>query len=1315
MNAIHPDSRVRQSIYRWMGLLWLLFLVYGSLLPMDFRMVRLSDAIGPIHADLASVFQHRSVTDWFTNIVIFVPLGCLWGLARQRTGGPYTNVPGLISAWVACVMLSVGIEAAQFFTVTRTPSTSDLLANAFGAAVGAILALAWGQGFDRLLNTVLWANQTAPPARATTLATASTLAGCGLLLALWAGVFTSTWSDAGLAWTRLQSIQALPFLRHQAADIFLASASTALAALAFAPLGASTWCLGLWSNRHWRSRAARVALVGAATALSLEALKVFLPAKTPDTGNVVIATLATLCAYGLAPLVWQALSGARPHRPSGEASNPPVSTRGRRGPPETEPDPEPGSGSGSGAGGTIMVKFLACLCAVAAAALVGRFPLAPLALGVALLCYAGLLIRFPTSWLLLIPALLPVLVLAPWTGWHYIDEFDSFVLVTLAVGLWRLPGNPSQTRSSSIAWLALAGFCASFLLSAVYGAMPFAPPDANALGNPYSPYAGLAMAKAMVMGGGLALLLSRHHAAEHDWKRMLAGGMTLGLIGASASVLVERLAYASLADFAAPYRAVGLFSTMQTGGAHLDAYLLFALPIAAVVALHALQRWQRALGLMAVILGTYAVTVTFSRASIAALGLEAIVLAGSAAWIASRRDAAASTGRALSLASLALLAAIIAPGVLGTFMQNRIATTGADMQTRTSHWRDTYAMMTDNLHTALFGMGVGSFPRTYQVLGPEAQRPAAHRFTTEQDNSFLRIGHGATLYVEQIVSVVPRRDYTVKLRARGRGPDSTVHVLLCDRTLLQGYGCESVTFSWTGEPDRWKSFEATLNAGTVGENPLRTSKLSLQNASQTASVDLDDVALLDTRGVDHLANGNFQSGADRWHFSSPFNHLPWHIKNIWLEVLFNQGWVGLLLFGALVVSTTLRLARRLLQGDAAAAALLTSLLGLLVVGAFDSILDAPRLIMMVTLAMATSVIVGRRSTRRPAIVAAAPPEFPAPPTHAADTAATPSRLRPASALSPIAVEVGLRWSWRMAAVHVLLLAVFIAVLTRLPFVPYNVRELLNPYHPVVAPVLLAVAVFWVFGFPAWLVRWLAAGRSRFAAFPAMIVLYGLVGWGTLRYAVLPESMHDVVGSPVLDWPWDTEIMARMVALLSTIGTPLMVGALLATALTTDRVGRAPIWMTLFAALLFPIQYGVVVTWAGTDNLTELMASGASVGAFALLILYLLLVALAGSLLAALRLRAGIARVAVAAAALALSFPLGYLLLQAGTEPVLIKQGQVFSAMQFLFSTDRTQYASGLDLLARFTVFHLFFAGTVAWTQWVFWQPMANKRHHRQEG
>ncbi|MCB2043597.1 MAG: hypothetical protein KDH48_23990, partial [Rhodoferax sp.] len=300
-------------------------------------------------------------------------------------------------------------------------------------------------------------------------------------------------------------------------------------------------------------------------------------------------------------------------------------------------------------------------------------------------------------------------------------------------------------------------------------------------------------------------------------------------------------------------------------------------------------------------------------------------------------------------------------------------------------------------------------------------------------------------------------------------------------------------------------------------------------------------------------------------------------------------------------------------------------------------------------------------------------------------------------------------SWRSIALHVLVLAVLIAVLTRLPIVPYNVRELLNPYHPVAAPVLLAIAVFWVFGFPAWSVRWLAAGRSRFVALPPAIVLYGLVGWVSLRYAVLPESIHDVVGSPVLGWPWDTEVMARLTTLLSTIGTPLMAGALLVTALNAERVGSTPVWLALFVALLFPVQYAVIVTWAGTDNLTELMASNASIGAFALLFLYVLVVATVGSMVAALRHRGGRTRIAIAAASLALSLPLGYLLLRSGTEPVVIKQGQVFSAMQFLFSTDRTQYASGVNLLARFAVFHVLFVGMVAWTQSVFWMPMADKR------
>ncbi|MFZ3287624.1 MAG: hypothetical protein WA191_12345, partial [Telluria sp.] len=60
-------------------------------------------------------------------------------------------------------------------------------------------------------------------------------------------------------------------------------------------------------------------------------------------------------------------------------------------------------------------------------------PLAPLLLG-----YGALLCWRPTLWLALLPALLPVLDLAPWTGWFFLEEIDLFLLMSAAAGYWRL-------------------------------------------------------------------------------------------------------------------------------------------------------------------------------------------------------------------------------------------------------------------------------------------------------------------------------------------------------------------------------------------------------------------------------------------------------------------------------------------------------------------------------------------------------------------------------------------------------------------------------------------------------------------------------------------------------------------------------------------------------------------------------------------------------------------------------------------------------------------------------------------------------------
>jgi VanZ family protein len=71
--------------------------------------------------------------DVFANVLLFVPLGFLFRLARSDP----QRMP-VLAAVGAGVLLSAAIETVQFFEVARTSSLVDVGANAFGAALGAL-------------------------------------------------------------------------------------------------------------------------------------------------------------------------------------------------------------------------------------------------------------------------------------------------------------------------------------------------------------------------------------------------------------------------------------------------------------------------------------------------------------------------------------------------------------------------------------------------------------------------------------------------------------------------------------------------------------------------------------------------------------------------------------------------------------------------------------------------------------------------------------------------------------------------------------------------------------------------------------------------------------------------------------------------------------------------------------------------------------------------------------------------------------------------------------------------------------------------
>lgn len=269
--------------------------------------------------------------------------------------------------------------------------------------------------------------------------------------------------------------------------------------------------------------------------------------------------------------------------------------------------------------------------------------------------------------------------------------------------------------------------------------------------------------------------------------------------------------------------------------------------------------------------------------------------------------------------------------------------------------------------------------------------------------------------------------------------------------------------------------------------------------------------------------------------------------------------------------------------------------------------------------------------------------------------------------------VGLQLGCLVALVAALSLAV------HLPGVPYNVRELVavGPLG-LVSSLSLAVSLFLLANGPMVLL-----GRSPLwvLAAPLALPLMGALCFALLRVGVPLESIHDVVGSPVLEWSWEWERLLRFMALWTAIGLQVGLACLFVAMLLNPR--RLPAFVNgllVTVLLAYPLHWAVVER-AATDNLVELMAHQASFWAASCLAFGAVGVCLAASSLSALVAEPRRWRSLVPAIGFgALLAPLALL---TGLEESVIKYGKVFSALQFLLSTDRTQYVDGLALWMRF--------------------------------
>jgi len=262
--------------------------------------------------------------------------------------------------------------------------------------------------------------------------------------------------------------------------------------------------------------------------------------------------------------------------------------------------------------------------------------------------------------------------------------------------------------------------------------------------------------------------------------------------------------------------------------------------------------------------------------------------------------------------------------------------------------RDAIDMMGNGLATRLFGMGLGSFPRTFFWLNSEGARPATYLIENSGGDHFLRLRGGDALYFGQYIPIKPHTAYQLTMDVRSNHGHQRLSVTLCEKSLQYSFRCQSANPSILGSD--WHATQLAIDSGELAAATpdiangwlTRPVQLTLQNSNGDGKImDIDNIKLLDNEGKNLIKNGDFSHAMDYWFFATE-QHNPWHIFNLWVDVLFGTGWLGLVSFSLLVFAVFFQLISNL-DNNPFAAVLLSSLSGFFIVGFVDSPFDAPRL------------------------------------------------------------------------------------------------------------------------------------------------------------------------------------------------------------------------------------------------------------------------------------------------------------------------------------------------------------------------------------
>ena len=143
----------------------------------------------------------------------------------------------------------------------------------------------------------------------------------------------------------------------------------------------------------------------------------------------------------------------------------------------------------------------------------------------------------------------------------------------------------------------------------------------------------------------------------------------------------------------------------------------------------------------------------------------------------------------------------------------------------------------------------------------------------------------------------------------------------------------------------------------------RSVELSFSNPVPDTLVEIDNIRLTDAKGRNLIRNGDFSRGHDRWFYTTD-DAVPWRVENVWLQIFFEQGLFGVVVFTALLGVVLWQLWKQARAGQSGAYVVMMSLIGFITVGLFGSVLESPRLMLLFYMTLFVVLLSARAGVKR---------------------------------------------------------------------------------------------------------------------------------------------------------------------------------------------------------------------------------------------------------------------------------------------------------------------------------------------------------------